>query len=115
MVRRRKLNVAWNCVHKWAQGERAGEEAAVSLAEDGGRRSLSFRELSDAVTRLAEGLARLGVGEGDAVGIFMPMAPEVAIASHACAHIGAMQVPIFSGFAAPAIAARGSPMPARRC
>ena len=32
--------------------------------------------------------------------------PAVAIASHACAHIGAVQVPIFSGFAAPAIAAR---------
>jgi acetyl-CoA synthetase len=30
----------------------------------------------------------------------------VAIASHACAHLGAVQVPIFSGFAAPAIAAR---------
>ena len=34
------------------------------------------------------------------------MSPQVAIASHACAHIGAVQVPIFSGFAAPAIAAR---------
>ena len=34
------------------------------------------------------------------------MSPEVAIASHACAHLGAVQVPIFSGFAAPAIATR---------
>ena len=34
------------------------------------------------------------------------MSPQVAIASHACAHLGAVQVPIFSGFAAPAIAAR---------
>jgi acetyl-CoA synthetase len=36
----------------------------------------------------------------------MPMCPAVAVASHACAHVGAVQVPIFSGFAAPAIAAR---------
>ena len=36
----------------------------------------------------------------------MPMAPEAAVASHACAHIGAVQVPIFSGFAAPAIVQR---------
>ena len=33
------------------------------------------------------------------------MAPEAAVASHACAHIGAIQVPIFSGFAAPAVRA----------
>src|SRR6476659_4166484 len=101
-----KLNVAWNCVHRWAAGELAEEEAAVWQPEDGGRVALSWRELSDAVYRLAEGLASIGIGEGDAVGIFLPMSPQVAIASHACAHLGAVQVPIFSGFAAPAIAAR---------
>jgi acetyl-CoA synthetase len=100
-----RLNLAWNCVHRWAR-DRAEEEAAVWLPEDGGRASLTWRELSDEVYRLAEGLASLGVGEGDAVGIFLPMSPQVAIASHACAHLGAVQVPIFSGFAAPAIAAR---------
>jgi len=101
-----KLNLAWNCVHRWAAGELAEEAAAVWQAEDGARASLTWRELSDAVYRLAEGLASVGIGEGDAVGIFLPMSPQVAIASHACAHLGAVQVPIFSGFAAPAIAAR---------
>jgi acetyl-CoA synthetase len=101
-----KLNLAWNCVHKWAAGELADEEAAVWQAEDGARTALTWRELSREVFRLAEGLASIGIGEGDAVGIFLPMSPQVAIASHACAHIGAVQVPIFSGFAAPAIAAR---------
>jgi acetyl-CoA synthetase len=101
-----KLNLAWNCVHRWAAGELAGEEAAVWQGEDGARIALTWRELSEQVFRLAEGLASLGLGEGDAVGIFLPMSPHVAIASHACAHIGAVQVPIFSGFAAPAIAAR---------
>jgi acetyl-CoA synthetase len=101
-----KLNLAWNCVHKWAAGELAEQEAAVWQAEDGARVSMTWRELSDAVFRLAEGLASLGIGEGDAVGIFLPMSPQAAIASHACAHLGAVQVPIFSGFAAPAIAAR---------
>ena len=100
-----RLNVAWNCVHRWAR-ERPGEEAAVWLPEDGARESLTWGELSEEVYRFAEGLASLGVGEGDAVGIFLPMSPQVAIASHACAHLGAIQVPIFSGFAAPAIAAR---------
>ena len=101
-----KLNLAWSCVHRWAAGELADEEAAVWLSEDGERAAWTWHELSDAVYRLAEGLASIGVGEGDAVGIFLPMSPQVAIASHACAHLGAVHVPVFSGFAAPAIAAR---------
>jgi acetyl-CoA synthetase len=100
-----RLNLAWNCVHRWAR-DRASDEAAVWLSEDGGREALTWSELSDEVYRLAEGLASLGIGEGDAVGIFLPMSHRVAVASHACAHLGAVQVPIFSGFAAPAIAAR---------
>ena len=100
-----RLNLAEACVHRWA-AERPAEEAAVWQSEDGSRRSMTWSELSRETTRLAEGLAALGIGEGDAVGIFLPMSPEVAIASHACAHLGAIQVPIFSGFAAPAIATR---------
>jgi acetyl-CoA synthetase len=101
-----RLNLAWNCVHRWARGPRADAAAALWQGEDGVRRSLSYRELSTEVTRLAEALAALGVEYGDRVAIFLPMSPEVAIASHACAHLGAVQVPVFSGFAAPAIAAR---------
>ena len=100
-----KLNLAWNCVHRWAE-RRADEVGAVFLGEDGSRREVSFAELSDQVTRLAEGLVTLGVEPGDRVGLYLPMCPEVAVASHACAHIGAVQVPIFSGFAAPAVAQR---------
>jgi acetyl-CoA synthetase len=100
-----RLNLAWNCVHRWAR-ERPDEEAVVWLPEDGGREALTWRELSHEVYRLAEGLASLGIGEGDAVGIFLPMSHRVAVASHACAHLGAVQVPIFSGFAPSAIAAR---------
>jgi acetyl-CoA synthetase len=101
-----RLNLAWNCVHRWARGPRADAPAAVWQSEDGMRTALTYRELSGAVTRLAEALAALGVEAGDRVALFLPMSPEVAIASHACAHLGAVQVPIFSGFAAPAVAAR---------
>jgi acetyl-CoA synthetase len=100
-----KLNLAWNCVHRW--GERRPDEiGAVFAGEDGERREWTFAELSQAVTRLAEGFVSLGVEPGDRVAIYMPMCPEVAIASNACAHIGAVQVPIFSGFAAPAVTQR---------
>jgi acetyl-CoA synthetase len=100
-----KVSIARNCVHRWAE-RRPDATAAVFLGEDGTRREWSFAELSREVTRVAEGLVRLGVEPGDRVALYMPMSPEVAIASHACAHIGAVQVPIFSGFAAPAVAQR---------
>ena len=98
-----RVNIASNCVHKWK--DEPGD-AAVFLGEDGTRSALTWAELSRQVTQLAEALAELGVSEGDRVAIFMPMSSAVAVASHACAHIGAVQVPIFSGFAAPAIATR---------
>jgi acetyl-CoA synthetase len=100
-----ELSIARNCVHRWAQ--RTPEAvAAVGLGEDGSRRTLTFAELSHETTRLAEALVALGVERGDRVALFLPISPEVAIASHACAHVGAIQVPVFSGFAAPAVAQR---------
>jgi acetyl-CoA synthetase len=100
-----KTSIARNCVHRWA--ERTPDAvAAVGLAEDATRTQLTFAELSHDVTRLAEHLVSLGVEPGDRVAIYLPMSPEVAVASHAIAHIGAVQVPIFSGFAAPAVKQR---------
>src|SRR5713226_1321963 len=49
-----KLKLAWNCVHRWAASELAEQEAAVWLAEDGSRHSLTWLELSGEVFRLAE-------------------------------------------------------------
>jgi acetyl-CoA synthetase len=100
-----RLNVAEACVHRWAS-ETPDREAAVWAPEEGDRRSLTWAELSHEVRRLAEALRELGVEQGEAVGTFLPMAPEAAIAAHACAHVGAVQVPIFSGFAGPAVSAR---------
>jgi acetyl-CoA synthetase len=97
-----KLNVARNCVHRWAE-RKPDAVAAVLSGEDGSRRELTWAQMSRDVTRLAEGLLRLGVEPGDRVAIYMPMCPDVAVASHACAHVGAVQVPVFSGFAAPAV------------
>jgi acetyl-CoA synthetase len=100
-----RLNIATACVHVWAE-RTPDAPAAVFRGEDGVRREWTFEELSREVVRVAIELERLGVDEGDRVAIYMPMSPEAAIASHACAHVGAVQVPIFSGFAAPAIVQR---------
>src|SRR5581483_5373514 len=100
-----RVSIARNCVHRWA--ERAPNRvAAVGLAEDGARTAVTFAELSRDVTQLAEELVAHGVEPGDRVAIFLPMSPDVAVASNAIAHIGAVQVPVFSGFAAPAVEQR---------
>ena len=100
-----RLNLATACVHVWA--ERTPDAvAAIFAGEDGERTEWTFRELSLQVARFAESLAALGVEAGDRVAIYLPMCPEVAVVSHACAHLGAIQVPIFSGFGAAAVAQR---------
>jgi acetyl-CoA synthetase len=101
-----RLNIARICVHRWAE-RRRDAPAAVWQSEDGeGQRTLSYAELSHEVTCLAEVLKGLGVEPGDRVALYLPMSPEAAIAAHACAHIGAVQVPIFSGFPAPSVSQR---------
>jgi acetyl-CoA synthetase len=100
-----RLNVATACLHAWAE-RTPDAPAAVFRGEDGARREWSFAELSREAVRLAEALRGVGVEAGDRVAIYMPMSPEAAAAMHACAHLGAVQVPIFSGFAAPAIVQR---------
>ncbi len=100
-----RLNVADACVHRWARSM-PDVEAAVWAPEEGERRALTWAELSYEVRRLAETLVALGVRPGDVVGTFLPMAPEAAVAAHACAHVGAIHAPIFSGFAAPAVSSR---------
>ncbi len=100
-----RLNLAESCLHRWAR-RRPADEAIVWHGEAGERRSVSWAELRAETVRLAEGLSRLGVEAGDRVALLLPLSPEATAASHACAHIGAVQVPIFSGFSGAAVAAR---------
>ena len=100
-----RLNVADACLHVWAR-RTPDATAAIFRGEDGARREWTFAELSREAVRIAEALRDRGVRAGDRVAVYMPMSPEAAAAMHACAHLGAVQVPIFSGFAAPAIVQR---------
>ncbi len=58
------------------------------------------------MSRLANGLRKLGLGKGDTVGLYMPMVPEIAIALLAVAKIGGVILPLFSGYGATAVATR---------
>lgn len=87
-------------------GDSAARPAIVWEGEDGAVRRLGFAELAALTNRLAWGLRRLGIQPGDRVGIFLPMLPETVAATLACGKIGAVYTPCFSGYAAPAVAAR---------
>jgi acetyl-CoA synthetase len=100
-----RVNLAHNCVDRWA--ERAPDRPAVAWeSEEGETRTVTYRELREMADRLAAGLRAEGIAEGDTVGIFMPMAPEIVAATLACAKLGAIYLPIFSGYAADAVASR---------
>ncbi|HWL90109.1 MAG TPA: AMP-binding protein [Actinomycetota bacterium] len=100
-----RVNLAHQCVDRWAA--RTPEASAVVWEGEGGEtRTWTYAELRRQTDRLARGLERLGVGSGDAVAIFMPMMPETVAAVMACSKIGAIWVPIFSGFGVDAVAAR---------
>ena len=80
--------------------------AIIFEGEEGVTQRLTYGELATAVRRCAAGLRSLGVKRGDRIGIFLPLTPECAIATLAVAAIGAIYMPIFSGYASDAIAGR---------
>ena len=100
-----RLNLAWSCVGQHAE-RRGTHEAIVVEHEDGSVETRTFAELWDEVGRLGLALQSLGVREGDRVAVVLPMGIEATAAIYASARIGAIAVPIFSGFSASAIAAR---------
>jgi len=100
-----KLNIAHNCVDRHAK-TRSDKTAIIWQGEDGEVRKLSYGALCEEVNRFANGLKSLGVRKGDAVGLYMPMSPQVPISMFGAFKIGAICVPIFSGFGASAVASR---------
>jgi acetyl-CoA synthetase len=81
-------------------------QALAWEGEDGAVRQLSNRELSAAVDAAVRQLEALGVRVGDRVGILLPMLVETVVAVLALGRLRAIYTPIFSGYAAPAIASR---------
>jgi acetyl-CoA synthetase len=101
-----KLNVAYNVLDRVVKMGLGHREAFTWVGEDGTVRRYTFQQLLDEVNRFANYLAEEGVGKGDVVAIYAPMAPESIVAMLAALKIGAIATPIFSGFAAPAVAER---------
>ena len=101
-----KLNAAYNVVDRIVEMGHGGREAFTWVGEDGSTKRYTYSELRDEVNKFANYLREEGVGKGDVVAIYAPMMPESVIAMLASIKIGAIASPIFSGFAAPAVAER---------
>jgi len=101
-----RLNAATLCARRHAAGPNAGKLAVIYEGDSGQRRALTFAELDAEVRRCAANLTALGVSRGDRVVLFVPVVPEAAVAFLACAMIGAISVPAFTGYGPEALAAR---------
>ena len=84
----------------------AAKPAIVAEREDGSVEALTYAELRGQVWRMAHALRGRGIGKGDRVGVLLPSGVEAATTLLGLAHIGAIAVPLFSGFGIDAIVAR---------
>ncbi|MFJ5875409.1 MULTISPECIES: AMP-binding protein [unclassified Streptomyces] len=100
------LNAAEVCAHRHTTGPLAGKTAVVYEGDGGQRRSLTYSQLDSDVRRFAAHLTALGVTRGDRVVLFLPVVPEATVAFLACAMIGAVSVPAFTGYGSEALATR---------
>ncbi len=101
-----QTNLVANCLDRHVRAGRGERPAIIWEGEDGSVRTLTYEQLSEEVCRMAGALRGLGLGKGDVAGVFMPMVPETVIATLALSRIGAIYVPIFSGYAPAAVATR---------
>jgi acetyl-CoA synthetase len=101
-----RLNIVHNCIDKWVGSPVAAKAALQWEGEEGATGALTYAELASDVNRCANALRDLGVGPGDRVALFMPMCPELVVAFFATIKLGAVVLPLFSGYGADAVAAR---------
>ncbi|AFO57127.1 AMP-binding protein [Natrinema sp. J7-2] len=102
-----ELNIAHNVVDRHAaDGETRDDVACLWEGEDGAVRDVTYHDLHRQSNRVANALEERGVGTGDTVGLYMPMVPEVISILYGCFKVGAIAVPIFSGFGVDATATR---------
>ena len=98
-----KLNVCYNCVDRHT-ADRGDAPAIIWEGDQPDEvRRITYIELLQAVSRMANVLLHHGVRRGDRVAIYLPMVPEAAMAMLACARIGAVHTVVFAGFSADAL------------
>ncbi len=102
-----ELNITENCLDRHI-AEKGNQTALIWEPNDPSEASLHFTyiQLLAEVNRMANVLKSIGVQKGDRVCIYLPMIPELAFATLACARIGAIHSVVFAGFSSNAVADR---------
>jgi len=93
-----KLNAAYNCLDRHVDAGHGDQVAYHWEGEPGDQRTITYAQLLEDVSRLANALLALGVRKGDRVNIYLGMVPELAMSLLACARIGAAHSVVFGGF-----------------
>jgi len=101
-----RINASYNCLDRHVEAGRGDRVAFHWHGEEGETRDVTYADLHRDVQRFANVLKDHGIGEGDVVGIFLPMIPEVVVAMLACARIGAIHNVVFGGFSAQSVKER---------
>lgn len=100
------LNAAENCVDRHAARQPQATALIWEKDEPGMSEKVSYLELQEEVSRLANALQSRGVRKGDRVCIYLPTTPYAVYAMLACARIGAIHSVVFAGFSAEALRSR---------
>jgi acetyl-CoA synthetase len=102
-----KLNITENCLDRHL--EKNGEKLAIIWEPNDPKEDsikISYKHLHEKVCEFSNVLKRNGAKKGDRICLYMPMVPELAIATLACARIGAIHSVVFAGFSAKALSDR---------
>jgi acetyl-CoA synthetase len=102
-----KLNITENCLDRHLE-TRPNQVAILWEPNDPKENviKITYKELHNKVSIFANVLKNHGAKKGDRICLYMPMVPELAIATLACARIGAIHSVVFAGFSAKALADR---------
>ena len=102
-----ELNTCFNCLDRHIKDGLGNKDAIIYDSPiSKNKKIISYFQLLEEVSKLANILLSLGVKKGERVILYMPMIPEVVIAMLACARIGAIHSVVFGGFAAQELANR---------
>src|SRR3954452_132423 len=76
----------------------------VAIRTKGDEFTLTWREYRDRVQKIATGLAGLGLGRGDAIGLMLTNRPEFHLVDTAAMHLGATPYSVYNTYTADQIA-----------
>ncbi|XP_041873598.1 acyl-CoA synthetase short-chain family member 3, mitochondrial isoform X2 [Corvus kubaryi] len=102
-----ELNICYNAVDRHVDNGQGDQIAIIyDSPVTNTKEKITYKELLEQVSKLADVMIKHGVKKGDRVVIYMPMIPQTVYCMLACARIGAIHSLIFGGFASKELSVR---------